>query len=374
MTTLYYYLSEAIKFSSQNTYIVGLHEDLGKHYFLSFTTFDDFLIKKSKYKSLHELMITPNENMSEQNKGKFCQTNRIDGRLCFDFDFRPTDKINIIEWKEIVEITIKKVSELLYIDFDPNKLEFIWSTSDNSTKISKHLTVKGLYYQDWIPMSKQFYEYFIKNWNNCLSTPFSTSFIDANIFVDKQIIRANGSLRFVGSTKPNGNNKISLDNNIQSFIDSMIRPPTAWNYSMEQSISYEQLKISVFNLPSDIGKININKMTVNESDNDKIQNNDPDSFMKAFKFINKFETDDGNTILDYRRKYSSMCPICMRTHDNQNAFIKISNGITTFHCYQNLQLELIMENNSVDQKKEVFILNSKKITSHNEYVPLSLVI
>jgi len=358
MTTVYYKLSQAITFADEKSYIVGWFKN--KEYrFLSFVDFDKFLTSKQNYGSLHEIIISPNDNKIN---GSF--VNRKDGRLCFDFDLEKKNALfDVNKWKLDIESVIKIVCNNLYHNINTNKLIFVWSSSDDLSKISKHLTIKELYFEDWVPMARQFYQIFIEKWNS------NFNYCEALLFVDKQIIRKNGSLRFVGSTKADNSGLLVLDNTQLSFEDSLIRPPFEWNYGFEQNISYDKLKI-----PCPINIISIPIIEIIDKTNiiSTISKNDKYQFLNTFEMVNQtVNNNNGDITYNYRRKTPSYCYICHRIHEHENAFVKISNGITTFHCYRNLDKVLLIENNN----KSFFLpVTTKHINRTNENISLTIVI
>jgi hypothetical protein len=333
MPIIYYILAQAVNNASVVTYIVAWHK-IDCVRFISFDNFDDFLDKKKNYGSLHEIILYANEN-----KPLYSFTNRKDGRLCFDFDFAvDKNSIDIVKWKNDVEQIIKQTCDILYTGIDIKKLIFVWSTSDNPTKISKHLTIKELYFEDWIMMSKQFYDVFIKKWDE------TYNYCTAISFIDKQIIRKNASLRFVKSPKPDGSKILHLDNKNTSFEDSLIRPSFLWNYGHEQNISMANLKI-LFN---EIKKSPIIPIINHNNIFDFTINTNSQLFLEAFKLAKK-STINGNIIYEYRRKYPSYCMICKRIHEHENAFIKVSAGVSTYHCYRDLDKSFFINNDNILQ-------------------------
>jgi hypothetical protein len=349
MTNIYYKLQNAISSSSPSSYIVAWNNK-NNYRFVLFNDFDDFLVKKNNYDSLHEIIIFPNNHTSFNTYF----SNRKDGRLCFDFDldFEKIDNnFNVNVFVKDIEDTINNICEEIYDDIDIKKLIYVWSTSNNPKKLSKHLTINGIFYEDWIPMSQQFYHYFIKRWNE------KYNYLNASDFLDKQIVRKNGSLRFVGSTKPDGSSILCLDKSNHTFEMSIVRPRYTWNTTDEQVISYYNLKIPC------------NIQTINKTDIPIINKHNIDDYLKihdvscldVFEFRNESLV-DGVTIYNYKRKQSSFCKICKRVHDNDNAYIKIINNKITFHCYRNNDFYLHINSNMFN--KNIFSLTN--ITTFNQ--------
>lgn len=193
-------------------------------YFTVFPTFQNFLDNRDKYEHCHEILVDHIKNKSN-----------LAGRLVFDFDIK-NEKIPK-NFKDQIEDVVIEVVENFFNDVDINKLEFIWSTSQNPTKFSKHLTVKHLYFDNWINMSKIFYQLLCLIWDE------KYFWIKSNKLIDFQIVRNNGSLRMVGSSKINGYPLI-FDNPEHKLTDSLIR---IYNQSeIEQIITKENIDENVF--------------------------------------------------------------------------------------------------------------------------------
>lgn len=229
----YYKLSDAVKYADKLSYVATQFKN-STVTFVVFKDFDDFLSKKSHMLHLHEAIILSTEST------QCLYAMRQDGRLCFDFDMKlgPV-QIDIAKWISDIESQIILTAQTLYKNFDPNAIEFIWSTSDTTSKISKHLTVKGIYYEKWIPMAKQFYLCFNNSWNSVID------YCKADYFVDSFIVRPNANLRFVGSYKPNSTSMLSFDNALNDITDSLIRPPHLWSDNVEQSVSFSDLLLAL---------------------------------------------------------------------------------------------------------------------------------
>ena len=326
MITSYYKLSEAIRYATTFTYIVGWFQP-NRHQYLSFASYDDFCIGRHTYSSLHELIIYAD---GSNNTNIF--TSRRDGRLCFDFDLKMADidsTFDVKMWMTNVESVIKDIATTLYHEIDPAILKFVWSTSDNPTKVSKHLTVKNLYYEDWILMSRQFYRMFVQKWN---------FYPAAGKFVDKQIIRKNAALRFVGSTKPDGSSVLRMDDPTIPFEDSLIRPTLSWYSGNEQYVSYDKLKFPCYPFREATPK------TMVLSNHCPIDTNhflDERAFRPAKNITYR---DDEVVIHKYHRIGPSYCNICDRIHHRENAYVKFHNGAVTYHCYRELDKNITIGN------------------------------
>ena len=332
----YYRLYKAIAATVSSNYLIAYQISNG-HKFLLFKSFEDFLkVHKFGKEPYHEIMIYPDTSKSIDS-----QCNRKDGRLCFDFDLviANNDDFNVDVWKSDIEWTIKHVCNLIYKNIDIEKLIFVWSKSpdqqknDNSKKISRHLTMKNLFLEDWIVMGRQFYKSFSHEWNK------KFLYIEAEKFLDHQIIKKNGCLRFVGSPKSTYNHHLSLENNEHVFVDSLIRPPIV-DFN-EQHVTYNNLIVEPKTDFLNVQIVNINLENVNNLRSIKniktynAKSFDVNNILDAFEIYDEYEN-NGEYIIKYQRKKPSDCIICKRYHQKDNAFVKIVDGIVTYYCWRNL--------------------------------------
>ena len=225
MITEHRTLAKAIDCATIESYIVVSFMEHNVTYY-NFPNFNEFLMARTTNKYLHEIICYQN-NFDTKN----IYANRKDGRLCFDFEIKEFPNINVEKWKLDVESIIKQTSLVLYTNFDVAKIKFVWSTSNSPGKISKHLTVAGIWYENWLPMSRHFYKHFENIWNN------KFDYCHTDYFLDKYLIKPYAMLRFVGSVKPNGTDILFLDDENIMFEDSMVRPRVPWKNSSEQTIS-----------------------------------------------------------------------------------------------------------------------------------------
>lgn len=319
--TKYFSLDGAIKspIKSRTAFIIANERikkdgDIGR-YFTVFPTFQEFLNTRNKYIHCHELLV-------DHIKSK---TNQA-GRLVFDFDIK--DVTVPKKFKNQIEDVIIDVLERFFNGLDIEKLEFIWSTSQNPQKFSKHLTVKHLYFDNWIKMSKIFYQLFCVIWDE------KYFWILSNKLIDFQIVRNNGSLRMVGSTKINGY-ILHFDNNEHTLTDSLIRIYFRDQRDTEQLITKDNINENVF---SDI--LFENNIVENNFGSNINITFDPrkivepvyinEIYKKAYEMysiidpgIFKMGKISGNRISFIRTK-PHKCLLSGKKHDQENAFCSIS--------------------------------------------------
>lgn len=324
----YFSIEDAIKapINSRTVFIIA-NERITKtghigRYYTIFPTFKEFLKNREKYKHCHEILVDHNNNKPNPS-----------GRLVFDFDIKTNDEENSLKNEIVVPKNFKKQIENIIIDViesyfngvDVNKIEFIWSTSQNPKKISKHLTVKNLYFDDWINMSKIFYQLFCILWDN------TYLWIKSDKLIDFQIVRNRGSLRMVGSSKIGGNPLI-FDNENHKLTDSLIRIYFKKQKEEEQLITKNNINKSVFDnvLCQDIteisGQISELSFKPKKIENPVYKNEIYEKAYEIYNTINHgvFKMGKINgTILSLIRIKANKCLLSGKLHEQENAFLVI---------------------------------------------------
>lgn len=313
---------------SKNAFIIAneMKKNDGKvgRYYTIFSSFDIFLKNRFNYKHCHELLIdhkNSNPNMS--------------GRLVFDFDIK-IDRIPE-DFKNQIENTIYDVIELYMQNVDTDRLKFIWSSSSNTKKYSKHLTVKNMYFDDWIGMSKIFYKLFCLLWDN------KFIWISSDKLVDFQIVRKHASLRMVGSSKIGGSVLI-MDNPEHTLVESLIRIYQNKHLMKEQLVTKDNIIETVFdNILKPVIK---NESFKNFISNSTIEypNYDVNVYDAAFElcrgiFPNIFKKGKINGFkINLLRHKPAKCILSGNLHEGENAFLTIRKDenmyIIYFGCYR----------------------------------------
>ncbi|AEQ60731.1 hypothetical protein [Acanthamoeba polyphaga mimivirus] len=361
--TKYFKMDDAINspICSKTVFIIA-NERITKEnrigrYYTVFPSFKKFLKKRDSYPHCHEIIIDHINN----------KTN-IAGRLVFDFDIKITDSSILkdtglidkndnqpimfnsktlsitkipLNFKQQIENTIIETIDQYFHDIDKKILEFIWSTSQNPNKFSKHLTVKNLYFDDWITMSKLFYKLFCKIWDN------QYYWISSKDLVDSQIVRNKGSLRMVGSTKINGY-PLVFDNKNHTLPDSLIRIYFRNHREKEQLVTRNNINKDIINqfLESNDDIEHHRSIDIIDRHFTKIRNPsyDPIIYQKAFEIydaihpnIFKMGKVNGKYLTLIRLK-PHKCFLSNKFHEQENAYLYISMSDTTykisFGCYR----------------------------------------
>lgn len=325
MSQVYYSINDAIN-STVNTKTVFIiaNEQRKKsdgtigRYYTVFPKFKYFLQNRDAYKHCHEILVDHKNNKLN------CA-----GRLVFDFDIKDVDIP--ADFTTQIELTIIKVVKKYFVGVDTNLLEYVWSTSANPTKFSKHLTVKNLYFDNWITLSKIFYKLFLSVWKK------QFDWIDPNKLIDFQIIRNRASLRMVGSSKLGGY-PLEFDDPSFKLTDSLIR------IYFKNQRDQEQL-VTINNIRQDIQS----KLAVTEENSESyspsadsnfiigqshLMQTDPiyppNVYTASFEMYNKLNPFtfkigkiNGNKMNMIRLKPSN-CLLSNKLHECENAFIMIN--------------------------------------------------
>lgn len=239
----YFAMNDAIScFVESKTVFIISNERIKKNgeigrYYTIFPTFKEFLKQREMYPHCHEIFLDHQNNKPN-----------IAGRLVFDFDItqvnHENDNVNKkiivpITFKDQIEDTILEVLEKYFNNIDMECLKFVWSTSNNTKKFSKHLTVKNLYFDNWHLLCRIFYQLFSIVWDE------KYVWIKSKDLIDFQIVRKHASLRMVGSKKIKGN-PLVLDDPKYNLTDSLIRIYYKNQRLKEQLITIDNINTGVF--------------------------------------------------------------------------------------------------------------------------------
>jgi hypothetical protein len=286
-------------------------------YYTVFPSFKDFLIRRNKYKHCHEILADHVNNKPN-----------LGGRLVFDFDIKEYEIPD--GFKHQIEDSIIEVIDLYFHDIDTNKFIFVWSTSANPTKFSKHLTVKNLYFDQWIEMSKIFYKLFCIVWDSS-----GHDWIPSSKLIDFQIVRNKASLRMVGSSKLGGY-PLTFDDESHTLTDSLIRIYFRNQRLKEQLITKDNINDLVFTEILFVSNTNDDESSEQEEHVNYFSNKnenpvyDENIYQIAFKMYNDIIPNifkpgkiNGKMISLLRIK-ASRCILSSRIHEQENAFLVIN--------------------------------------------------
>ncbi|CAH6421025.1 Hypothetical protein MVR_LOCUS244 [uncultured virus] len=286
-------------------------------YYTVFPSFKLFLTYRHKFPHCHELLVDhPNNKPITA------------GRLVFDFDIKKKADGKTIPkgFKGQIEDIILEVCEQYFEDIDTSRFIYIWSSSSNPNKVSKHLTVKHLYFDDWIKLSKIFYQLFSITWDA------KYKWIQAEKLIDTQIIRRHGSLRMVGSTKIGGF-PLTFDDTSHTLTDSLIRIYSKTERKSEQLVCVSNLADGVLEDVLEWAEPKVSSHT--SSTHTDHEACDPAYPLEVFKsaFDMYDETHKGifsmgkinGHHMSLIRQQPSKCAISGRQHDSDNAYLLVFN-------------------------------------------------
>jgi hypothetical protein len=319
---------------SKNPYIIS-HEyekSNGKsgRYFYLLPSFNFFKKYRKLFPHAHEILAT-HSKLPE----------RKDGRLVFDFDIKNEYRHVKNRFVDIMEKIIWEVIEENYCDLDLEKIKFVWSTSNNPNKFSKHLTIKNFCFTNWINGAKLFYYLLREKWNDLKYDKW----ISIDEVIDFQIIRKTGSLRMTGSSKITGC-LLTIDDPEFTLHDSLIRPMIDIN--KEQYVSKLNIVASLrhrYQISEKKLQKNLSKNTSSKIIQEELRY-PLKYYYQAFEEIDKLQPDVfsirkfiGNRV-ELRRLKSSTCLLSKRLHESDNAYIIIYLDYFfrinyRFGCYRN---------------------------------------
>lgn len=311
--------------------------EIGRYYTI-FPNLKIFLKNRHLFPHCHEILIDHKNKPHDKS-----------GRLVFDFDINYSTVNGYIPYnfKDQIESVILDIVFINFKNIDASKIIFVWSSSENQHKLSKHLTVKNLYFEDWIETTKLFYNLFCKMWSE------HYDWISANDLIDSQIARNRASLRMVGSKKINGN-ILKFDDTCFCLEDSLIR--IYKKNHREQMITISDINSKFFKelyLNSDRSNYEIQENDFRELiavnniilDKDMISGDSSDVINTKSKFQTKnFEKIIYSKINELQKKIfgnvfqmgqisgnlihlirnnSNTCVLCIRQHTNENAYISV---------------------------------------------------
>ena len=363
----YFNMNDAIKapIKSNKIFIIS-NERIKKNgeigrYFTVFPNFEIFLKNRKKYKNCHEILIDHINNIPDPM-----------GRLVFDFDIKyhnDTENETLYipkNFNDQVENIIIEVIERYFNNVDINSFQFIWSTSENPAKFSKHLTVKNLYFDDWIKMSKIFYKLFCIIWDD------TYDWIRSDKLIDFQIVKNRASLRMVGSKKINGH-FLNFDNKNHKLTDSLIRIYLSTEKNNEKIITYTNINKNVFKniLLDEDDTFNLSvKYHINIFNNkNKIENMvyEKNIYDKSYEVFNNISPNvfkmgkiNGKILLLMRIK-AGKCLMSGKIHHSENAYLIINKKDDFYSirlgCFRNCYSKKTIYLGSITGKNLIVIYN-----------------
>lgn len=282
---------------------------IGRHYY-TFTSFHSFLRHRDYFPHCHEIMAR-HSRASEDTSG----------RLVFDFDLPP----HVEGIRRAVEIVIADTLHHYYEDLDLEKIDYVWSQSPSDTKTSLHLTVRGLYFDDWIGHSQVFYSLFSRLWD-ATEPP-----IPAEELIDTAVVRHHGSLRMVGSCKIGGSYLTLLGDH--ALLDSLIWLPEKYR-GEEQTVTSANLGPIASVLYSQKSEESGRSKKLSQRPGQKLEGQSLEAFALYEKTGDSQYVADSvrGDIIRLRRVSAGPCLISGKHHDSENAYLRIREGGDVYFC------------------------------------------
>lgn len=273
----------------------------------------------------------------------------ISGKQCLFFDFEGKNDVHETDFPELASVIQEK--------FSGSPLRIDCYTSSGLEKISYHIIVKGIYFENHLATKK-------------IADEVIFSLSDVNILknlYDASVYTSKRNLRLVGSRKLNSTRIKKFLKPI--YINELFRE----NFNKLEKDCINGLLNFRFSLASDIFlclpiKIDIPKIQEKEFDKvdfteDELEN--INVFLEqTYPEVFKKERGDKNFFKLIRTK-AHMCNVCGRTHDNDNAFIFKQNSGVFFGCHRdNSKNHTLIEPERVFEVKFVprTIIKSENVT------------
>lgn len=323
-------------------------------------------LSQNRYSTCHEVFLSSTFQINDE----------IFAHPCFDFDMKIDITSNISvnplpsNWVQMLQNDIQDILCQLY----PSKKEkiceiltslpsnWIWMTSPNSKKISKHLTIRKIAFSTWRSQMKLLVSELKK-----LDRPYMQG-------IDDAIYRKLGSLRLPLNSKrhefgpPDANgisqvikysHPLQFDDINHTFVDGLVLVHNENMHTLEDGLILtmadldEKYKSSEYYIAPQISGIDYDQIS------DEICNDDElysafQIYNKAYKTGLKLGSIKGN-YLTLIREFPGKCPISGKIHDHENAYVYQSDGKIYFGCHRGCTLTIQGE-----KKKTLDITPGKK--------------
>lgn len=351
----YYNIDDAVNcvIQSETPYIIAndrlkLNGTLGR-YFKVFKSFDAFMQKRLLYVNSHEILLNHSVVKNKLSHGRLVFDFDIDKKYGANNNFVPDTFEDDIE--ECVMATIMRY----YRKVNLTIIEFVWSTSPNANKYSKHLTVKNFCFSNWVEMCKLFYKLFKHMWDDETKNT-SSELINGVNLIDFQVVRKSASLRMVGSCKINGS-VLTLDNKTKyNLVDSLIRPidisneqlVTCANHRLNLISSDLEIELDEENNNNGVTTIKTKLTTLNNTSGILPAEFPLAVYAKGFDMINALTPDIftkgkiNGVYLTLLRSKEGCCILSGKIHERENSFIQLTRVKphkynVYFGCYRGCQ-------------------------------------
>lgn len=273
--------------------------------------------RQGRYTTCHEVIINSNYDPKAE----------VAGHPAFDLDIKLEAGISIPDtWQQDFQCDLLSVLQIQYPEADFNiqvpDSEWVWISSDNPTKISKHLVLRSVVFSMWKTQMKILIDT-LSNMPSKKSSPHIISCVDA------AITRNLGSLRLpLNSKKPveiDGHTysyPLHFDNPQHTFLDGIILLHDDTGYISRSS---------VYLTPSELHEEYTRKYAIHVekriAPTEQLDEESEDELVQCFYRLNK-RIDTGLQVsgvsggfLQLRRSHPGLCPISRRVHESDGSYM-----------------------------------------------------
>jgi hypothetical protein len=284
--------------------------DESTHLYIVFRDIEEY--RRSRYRTCHEVLISSNGWDREED---------VIGHPAFDID-APLGSLEG-DWQKILEDDIievlaylhpKRADEIRTILSDRDN--FVWMSSSNDKKISRHLTVSNITFGQWRWTSKIMYRELMKK----------------HPYIDNMIIRLCGSLRLPLNSKVGGS-ILTFQNNKHNFLDGLILIRDENSYTLGSLLMPSDLDNEFLKMDDIVDKREIGyAMDDEDLDEDQCSR----CFQKLDSQFNTGLTMTGENggFITLTRVRPGTCPISGRVHDSLGAYMFTRDKKVYFGCHR----------------------------------------
>lgn len=292
--------------------------------------------KQGRYTTCHEVILNSNYDPKSE----------VAGHPAFDLDIKLDKNIQIPDkWQQDLQDDLLYVLKIQYPDADFNlqipDSEWVWISSDNPTKISKHLILRSIVFSMWKSQMK----ILIDTLRNMQQKKSSQHIIDC---IDSSITRNLGSLRLpLNSKKPveiDGHTysyPLHFDNPKHTFLDGIILLHDDTGYISRSS---------TYLTPSDLHEEYTQKYSIHVekriSSIEQLDDESEDELVQCFYKLNK-RIDTGLQVsgssggfLQLRRYQPGLCPISRRIHESDGAYMFKKGYNIMYGCHRGCRTKI----------------------------------
>jgi hypothetical protein len=293
-------------------YEIPVPKDDRTRMYIVFNGISEYL--NSRYRTCHEVFISGDGWSSD---------NDIIAHPAFDIDAELGSLPN--HWQDILEDDIIDTLSYLYPkrekeirDILSDRNNFVWLSSANTTKISRHLVISGITFSQW-------------RWSSII---LFRELKKKHSYIDDLIARPAGSLRLPLNSKVGGE-PLKFQKSIHNFEDGLILIHEENSHTVGVLLMPGDIDTRFLSMKDIVDKPSRN--SVRERDDEDI---DEDVCVQCFHILDKqYSTglvlgEENNGFLSLTRERPGICPISGRIHDSLGAYIFTRDNKVFFGCHR----------------------------------------